>query len=201
DDRPLRPAPEGTSGKAVASLILGILSFCLPVILGIPAIILAILGLRDINRSQGRLKGQGLAIAGIITAVLGGLVLGPIAVGVGLLVPAVQKVREAAERVQSFNNLHELGLAMHHYNDRNGRLPPRVVTDKNGKPLYSWRVLLLPHIGQDSLYKQFKLDEPWDSPDNIRLLSQMPRTYASPPRPGDDPTMTYYQVFDGKGAA
>src|SRR5437867_6281485 len=62
----------GTSGKAVASLILGILSFCLPVILGIPAIILAILGLRDINRSQGRLKGQGLAIAGIITAVLGG---------------------------------------------------------------------------------------------------------------------------------
>src|SRR5207253_9039024 len=99
-----RQLPAGTSGKAVASLILGILSFCLPVILGIPAIILAILGLRDINRSQGRLKGQGLAIAGIVTGVLGGLVLGLIAVGVGLLVPAVQKVREAAERVQSSHN-------------------------------------------------------------------------------------------------
>src|SRR4051812_39959159 len=68
DDRAQPGGPPATSGKAVASLILGVLSFCLPVVLGIPALILGILGLRDINRSRGRLRGQGLAIAGIITA-------------------------------------------------------------------------------------------------------------------------------------
>src|SRR5438034_4807201 len=97
DDHGRARAPTGTSGKAVASVILVVLSFCLPVIPSIPAIILGSLGLRDISRSRGRLQGQGLAIGGIITAALGGLLVGP-ALMIALLIPAVQKVREAANK-------------------------------------------------------------------------------------------------------
>jgi hypothetical protein len=76
------------------------------------------------------------------------------------------------------------------------------VYGKDGKPLLSWRVLLLPHIEQKELFERFRLDEPWDSPHNIRLLPLMPATYA-PYRRGvkTKPGYTYYQVFVGKGTA
>jgi len=70
------------------------------------------------------------------------------AIAVGLLLPAVQKVREAASRTHSMNNMKMLGLALHNYHDANGRFPPAFVVDKAGKPLYSWRVLILPYIEQ-----------------------------------------------------
>jgi hypothetical protein len=90
---------------------------------------------------------------------------------------------------------------MHNYHDTHGRFPPAAVCGPDGKPLLSWRVALLPFIEQQKLYDQFKLDEPWDSPHNIQLLSQMPypyRPYKGKP-PGDG--MTYFQVFVGPGAA
>jgi hypothetical protein len=91
---------------------------------------------------------------------------------------------------------------LHNYHDANGRLPPAVVYGKDRKPLYSWRVLLLPYIEQEALYQQFKLDEPWDSPHNIGLLSQMPQVYG-PFKVGGrtEPGHTYYQVFVGPGTA
>jgi len=91
------------------------------------------------------------------------------AIAVGLLLPAVQKVREAASRTHSMNNMKMLGLALHNYHDANGRFPPAFVVDKAGKPLYSWRVLILPYIEQDAIYKKWKMDEAWDSPNNKPL--------------------------------
>jgi hypothetical protein len=90
---------------------------------------------------------------------------------------------------------------MHAYHDEYNRFPPAVVFSGEGKPLYSWRVLLLPFLGQTKLYRRFKLDEPWDSPTNKPLLAQMPREYAPPGR-GDPPAdfSTHYLVFDGPGA-
>src|ERR1700694_3210717 len=70
---------------------------------------------------------------------------------------------------------------MHAIHDTEGRFPPAVVYGKDGKPLLSWRVLILPHMNQDELYKQFKLDEPWDSANNLPLLAKMPPDYAPPP--------------------
>jgi hypothetical protein len=67
--------PGGPSGKAIASLILGVLSFCTSVLTGGPAIILGIIGLSEMRRSQGRITGQGMAIAGIITGALGSICL------------------------------------------------------------------------------------------------------------------------------
>lgn len=90
---------------------------------------------------------------------------------------------------------------MLNYEDVNGRLPPAVVYGKYGQPLYSWRVLLLPYIEQQDLYRQFHLDEPWDASHNIQLLERMPMLYAPPP--GKRSRMPAYHtvchVFLGKG--
>src|SRR5262249_33469945 len=96
----------------------------------------------------------------------------------------------------------QIGLAFHNYNDVYGKLPPAAIHDKNGKPLLSWRVAILPFIEQDNLYKQFHLDEPWDSPHNLKLIQTMPRTYALP----NDKTKhalpsTYYVGLVGNHAA
>ena len=91
---------------------------------------------------------------------------------------------------------------MHAYYDTKGTLPPAALYDRNGKPLLSWRVLLLPNMEQQELYNQFHLDEPWDSPHNLPLLSQMPQVYAPfNGKPTPRPYTTFYRVFVGPGAA
>jgi hypothetical protein len=118
-----------------------------------------------------------------------------------MVLEAIQKVRSAAGRQQSANNLKQIALAMHNYHDTMASLPPQATYDKNGKPLLSWRVLILPYIEQQELYKQFHLDEPWDSEHNKKLLTRMPKVYASPQdeNTSKDHT-TRYQGFVGKGA-
>jgi hypothetical protein len=91
---------------------------------------------------------------------------------------------------------------MHNYQAVHGRLPPAVVYGEDGRPLLSWRVLLLPFLEQQELHGRFKLDEPWDSTHNRELLKDMPRVFrpydgSSPP----EPNTTFYQVFVGKGTA
>jgi hypothetical protein len=113
------------------------------------------------------------------------------------LVPATQKVSEAAARAQSMNNMKQITLALHNYNDAHRRFPPATVYNEKGVPIWSWRVELLPFLGEDKLYNQFRRDEPWNGPNNFRLLSQMPKVYALPGSPGGG--RTPYQVFVGPG--
>jgi prepilin-type processing-associated H-X9-DG protein len=183
-----------TSGKAIASLVLGLLSLFCTLFTGIPAIILGALGLSDIARSKGRLQGKGMATAGII---LGGL--GSTLVMIALLLPAVQAAREAARRAQCVNNLKQIGLAMHNFHDANGHFPPAAITDADGKPLLSWRVAILPVLGEESLFKEFKLDEPWDSPHNQALIARMPAVYLCPSSVLGTQNTTNYQVIVGPG--
>jgi prepilin-type processing-associated H-X9-DG protein len=122
------------------------------------------------------------------------------AVSAGLLVPAVQKVREAAARTQSANNLKQIALAMLNYESAYRKFPAAAISDANGKPLLSWRVTILPFIEQQPLYQQFKLDEPWDSEHNRKLIPQMPPTYALPAASAQKPGETYYRVVVGGGA-
>jgi hypothetical protein len=121
------------------------------------------------------------------------------AIGAGLLIPAVSKVELASSRAQSANNLKQLALAMHNYHDTYGAFPAAAICDKNGKPLLSWRVAILPFIEQDNLYKQFHLDEPWDSEHNKKLLVQV-KTFSLPnvTKPGE--TDTYFRVFYSNSA-
>jgi hypothetical protein len=120
----------------------------------------------------------------------------------GAMSESVIKVREAAQRMQSQNNLKQLALAMHNYEAVYQKLPPPAIYSKDGKPLLSWRVAVLPFIEQDNLYKQFKLDEPWDSEHNKKLLDKMPDTLRAPSGTAVTPAgSTHYQVFVGPGAA
>jgi hypothetical protein len=145
----------------------------------------------QIDRSSGGLRGGGLAKVGICLALGGFLVT---------FVTASESLRWAAVRVSATNNLQQIGKALHAYHDKHGHFPPAALRDKEGRPLLSWRVLLLPYLEQQKLYQQFRLDEPWDSPHNIKLLQQMPTIYRQPPGPSDEPDSTYYQVFTGKEA-
>lgn len=183
----------GMSGLAVASLICGIVGFCVP-LLGLVGIVLGILGLVNISGSQGRLRGTGLAIGGIVASVLSLLIILPV------LFYATQRVRESANRMLDASNMRQLGIAMHNYHNDYNQMPPQAIMSKDGKPLLSWRVLMLPYMDQNQLFKQFHLDEPWDSPHNIQFLDKMPKIFVNPNRPAPQEGYTYYQVFFGQHA-
>jgi hypothetical protein len=95
----------------------------------------------------------------------------------------------------SRNNLKQFGLAFHNYHDTHGFLPTNLMT-RDGKPGLSWRVAILPFIEADNVYKQFKLDEPWDSEHNKKLIEQIPKLYL-PVRGRAEPGQTFYQMFAG----
>jgi hypothetical protein len=117
---------------------------------------------------------------------------------VALLLPAVQASREAARRASSSNQIKQQMLALHNYVDAfGGAFPPAYTVDKDGKPLLSWRVAILPYLEQQALYKQFHLDEPWDSDHNKRLIEQMPRIFRSPNSQAK-PGMTVYLGVGGE---
>jgi prepilin-type processing-associated H-X9-DG protein len=117
---------------------------------------------------------------------------------VALLLPAVQSAREAARRSQCVNNLKQIGLAFHNHHSTHNQFPGNIYS-KNGKPLLSWRVAILPFLEQDTLYKKFKLDEPWDSPNNLPLLKEMPKVYLCPTRANPEAGTTTYRGFTGEG--
>ena len=83
-------------------------------------------------------------------------------------------------RPKSETNLETLAIALHSYEAVHRRIPARIVKDNSDRPLLSWRVLLLPYIGEEELYRQFHLNEPWDSEHNKKLLQRMPGIYGNP---------------------
>ncbi len=101
-------------------------------------------------------------------------------VAVALLLPAVQASREAARRMQCSNHEKMMLLAFHNYHDTQNKLPPLHSVDEEGKPLHSWRVLILPYIEEQELYEQIALDEPWDSEYNKQFHKKMPAIYKCP---------------------
>jgi hypothetical protein len=131
------------------------------------------------------------------------LALGPLN---AVPVPKEQKEKEeskeqlAKNRKEVPNQLKMIALALHNYHDSFGRFPAAAITDKNGKPLLSWRVAILPFLEQDALYKQFKLDEPWDSKHNLALLKKMPKVYAPVSRKAKSAHATFFRPFVGNGA-
>jgi hypothetical protein len=100
-----------------------------------------------------------------------------------LIKPAVVSARGAAARMTSSNNLKQIMLAMHNYHDTYRHFPAAYGMKKDGTKLLSWRVYLLPFLEQAPLYEQFHLDEPWDSEHNKKLISKMPKIFASPSLP------------------
>jgi prepilin-type processing-associated H-X9-DG protein len=106
------------------------------------------------------------------------LALGAVSVGL-LREDWKSRQRDAAYRSYCANNLKQISLSMHNYHDTFGSFPPAYLTNEEGQPLLSWRVLLLPFMDHQELYEQFHLDEPWDSPHNRALIDDMPRRDGS----------------------
>jgi hypothetical protein len=196
EDYPRRRPPAATSGKAIFSLVLGIASFCLPCVAAVPALALGLFGLKEINQSGGRLTGKGMALAGMITGVLGSL-CGGVLYGGGVL--GYLRFQDANQRVQSTNDLSQIGIALLDYEGTFGAFPPSAGRRQPKDPPHSWRVAILPYIDQGGLYNQYNFSEPWDGPNNKRFLEQMPKLYALPAAgKSAPPDATYYQMFVGK---
>ncbi|MDR1383501.1 MAG: DUF1559 domain-containing protein [Planctomycetaceae bacterium] len=159
-------------GKAIASFVCGIISLVLcggGLIVPIIGLVFGILGLNSKNR--------GLAVTGIVLSSCSVFLS---LISVALLLPAVQAAREAARRMQCSSHVKDIASAFHNFYDTHQALPALYTVDEQGQPLHSWRVLILPSLGETELYQEIRLDEPWDSEYNKQFHSRMPAVYACP---------------------
>lgn len=201
--KPQKPKPLAppTSKLAVASLLLGGMTFVLWLVTGIPALFLGVMAIVRINKNPGLIRGKRLAGLGILCGLVGMYV----PYGLMLLgVPSYVTSRDAVRRTQDFNNVKQLVIGIHCYHDVYKLFPyagadANIGTEKrrSGAQL-SWRVQILPYIEQRELYDQFHLDEPWDSPHNLSLIPQMPDVYRSPRRDLPEGFTSYMAVVPGK---
>jgi hypothetical protein len=121
-------------------------------------------------------------VLGVVGLVCGGVMF-------AILWPAVSRVREAASRQQSGNNMKQIALGMHNYESMKNALHKPSLEPPPGSPIIlnndrlSWRVSMLPYIGEESHFKQFQLNEPWNS--------------AANSGPSSQPAKVYYDAIDG----
>jgi hypothetical protein len=106
------------------------------------------------------------------------------------LVQALASQKKFAART---NNLKQIGLALHNYENANGRLPTNIYNAK-GEAILSWRVKLLPYLEHEPLYRRMKLDEPWDGPTNKQFIELLPKVFEVPGREAPR-GKTYFQTF------
>jgi hypothetical protein len=117
---------------------------------------------------------------GIVAWLIGGGLI--FVIVIALLIPAKQG-KGITPRMTCSLNEKQIVLALHAFHEVHDALPPLYTVDDKGKPLHSWRVLILPHVEQQELYKQIRLDEPWDSEYNRQFHDQMPHYYQCPSNP------------------
>ncbi|CAN5690205.1 hypothetical protein BH23PLA1_BH23PLA1_05320 [soil metagenome] len=184
-----------TSGMAIASLVLGLMSLLI-CLTGLPAVILGALGLGKISGSRGAVSGKGMAITGIVTGTIGTLVM-----PVLLLLPAVQAAREAARRSQCTNNLKQISIALMNYESVNGCFPPGFSPDEQGTPRTSWRVSILPFLEQQAVFAAYNFDVAWDHSSNNTAINARISTYVCPSEPtrAGEELHTHYQMITGPG--
>jgi|688.fasta_scaffold25396_10 prepilin-type N-terminal cleavage/methylation domain-containing protein/prepilin-type processing-associated H-X9-DG protein len=125
------------------------------------------------------------------------VVIAIIAVLVGLLVPAVQKVRAAALRMSCSNHLKNWGLAFHNHLSATDHFPAIWWL---GPGMHNWSVPLLPYMEQESLFKQINPSQDWDGPANLAAVSTRIQTFICPATPSSrDLTLAYKGVTLGPG--
>jgi type II secretory pathway pseudopilin PulG len=103
-------------------------------------------------------------ISGVITVLI-------VAGALALVTPVSRGTRQASKRSQCKNNLKQILLAVHNYHDDYGSFPPAYTVDAEGRPLHSWRTLLLPYMDGAALYEKIDLAKSWDDPANAEAFS------------------------------
>jgi prepilin-type N-terminal cleavage/methylation domain-containing protein len=127
----------------------------------------------------------------VVIAILGVLI--------ALMMPLCSTPRSATRRTQCKNNLKQILLALHNYQDAYHTFPPACTVDANGRPLHSWRTLILPFADHQPLYAKIDLSKPWDDPVNAEAAKQTPVIYSCP-SVTLDPGRTVYLGLVGEDA-
>ena len=122
------------------------------------------------------------------------VVLGIIAILVALFLPATRRGRPVARRTSCKNNLKHIALAMHNYADVYGGFPPAYTFNEQGRPLHSWRTLILPFLDQQTLYDSIDLSKPWDDPVNAAALQTQVQAYQCPAQDQPENCTTYLAI-------
>ena len=137
------------------------------------------------------------------------VVIAIIALLIGLLLPAVQKVREAANRIKCGNNLHQLSLALHEFHDAQGKFPPGQVRGPYPEAQvywnvkHGWAVFILPYIEQQSLYEAYHWDRAVGAQPNQDVVARPLKIFGCPSTPEQDrydSTGGLFPSYGGKGA-
>ncbi|MCA9247330.1 MAG: DUF1559 domain-containing protein [Planctomycetales bacterium] len=136
---------------------------------------------------------SGLAEAGVVLLIIGLLV--------ALLLPAVQSAREASTRHMCANNLKLMAIGLFNYYDIHKKFPPAHVDDANGKPMHSWRALIVPYLCENDFYDHYDLNEPWDGPNNRKLSHYMPDCFRCPKNANNPAWTTNYVAVIGPHTA
>lgn len=118
-----------------------------------------------------------------------------IAMLVALLQPTDRgSSREHLRQSKCQNNLKQIGLALLTYANEHGTLPPAYTTDADGKPLHSWRTLILPYLEEATLFKKIDLTKPWDDPVNAAAAKAIVPVFECPSAAVERPRTTYFAV-------
>lgn len=122
-----------------------------------------------------------------------------IAVVIALLLPATRSSTPASRRSQCKNNLHQIAIALHNYADEYGSFPPAYTVDDAGRPLHSWRTLILPYVDQGPLYRSIDLSKPWDDSANAAALAATLNVYRCPSADIPQNCTTYLGLVSSTG--
>ena len=144
------------------------------------------------NRTRTLARPNGLSLLECLVGLV--LVIALIAVLISFMLPAQRVSRPAARSSQCRNNLKQIAMALHHYADAYGVLPPAYTVDAEGKPLHSWRTLILPYLEQQKLYDKIDLMKPWDDPVNAEAGKSDVWAYSCPSAVGTALRTTYQAI-------
>ncbi len=175
----------------LANVVIGLFLLPVAVFASLAAIVMGGVGL-SVLRSTGR-EGASHAVTG--------MAMGAFSLACAILcVLAIPTIQPAVDSMKSSNNLKQIAGAIHDFHSANKKLPS-AIRDRDGNPLLSIRVTLLPYLGEQQLYDRFRFDEPWNSPSNLTLLDQMPAVYRSSRDKSKRSSMTFYRFVTGPGTS
>jgi hypothetical protein len=168
---------------------------------GLPITIPELHVVKPVQRQRQRIDRENIGL--VITTATALLATALVAIlGVYRYLPELLGQQTPATKLAACRNqLHDIALALQAYEADHGSLPPAVVTDAQGRPMHSWRILLLPYLGADarSIYAQYRMNEPWDSPTNLMAAAQTPSAYRCPADTSIVTAETSYVLVTGPG--
>ena len=118
---------------------------------------------------------------------------------IALLLPAYDSARSDARRAQCANNLKQIASALNEYESTYNALPPAYTVSADGKPLHSWRTLILPYMEQRSLYETIDLSKPWNDPANAKAYATEISQFRCPERKLPASNTTYLSIVAPNG--